>query len=307
MAYAHTVLGPIPTTELGFTLPHEHVLVDFVGADQVSPDRYEVEDVLRVMEPLLAAAGDRGVRTFVDCSPDYLGRDPRLLAELSRRTGLHIITNTGYYKEPYLPPHAFTDSVEELAARWIDEAQNGLGNTGVYPGFIKIAVNPGPLIPVQQKIVRAAARTHLATSLPIASHTANGVAALETLDLLDEEGVSLDRFIVVHTDAEQDRDYHLKIADRGAWVEYDAVGWKPIAEHVELITWFLERRGPSRLLVSHDGGWYWVGKEHGGEQKPFTAIHDELLPALDRAGVSPETIERLFVSNPAAAFAVDAS
>ena len=38
------------------------------------------------------------------------------------------------------------------------EFEEGIDGTGIRPGFIKIAVNPGPLIPIQQKMVRAAAR-----------------------------------------------------------------------------------------------------------------------------------------------------
>ena len=41
-----TVRGPIPPEEMGPTLPHEHVLVDFVGAKEVSRDRYDADDGL---------------------------------------------------------------------------------------------------------------------------------------------------------------------------------------------------------------------------------------------------------------------
>lgn len=299
-----TVLGPIGTEEFGPALPHEHVLCDFIGADQTGPHRWDREAVARVMLPPLREAAALGIRGFVDCSPAYIGRDPVLLRDLSRATGLHILTNTGYYKGPYLPSHAFTDTPDELAARWIREVEEGIDGTDVRPGFIKIAVNPGPLLPVQQTILRAAARAQRRTGLTIACHTAHPVAGLAALDLLEEEGAPLDRFIVVHTDAIEDRSVHLELWDRGAWIEYDAIGWKPVEWHAELVGWFLEQRGPERLLLSHDAGWYWAGEPDGGTQKPFTPLVGALLPLLRERGVPEEALHQLVVVNPARAFAV---
>lgn len=299
-----TVLGPIPAGDLGPALPHEHVLCDFIGADRTGPHRWDRDAVARVMLPLLQEAAALGIRGFVDCSPAYIGRDPVLLRDLSRASGLHILTNAGYYKEPYLPPHALTDTPDKLAARWVREAEEGIEGTDVRPGFIKIAVNPGPLLPVQETIVRAAARAQQQTGLAIACHTAHPVAGLAALDLLEEEGAPLDRFIVVHTDAIEDRAVHLELRDRGAWIEYDAIGWKPLDWHADLIEWFLEQRGPEWLLLSHDAGWYWAGEPGGGTQKPFTPLVRDLLPLLRERGVSEDVLHQLLISNPARAFAV---
>lgn len=299
-----TVRGPIPAEQLGRTLPHEHVLVDFIGAEQVGRHRYEPDEVCHVMLPYLSEARAQGWTGFVDCTPAYLGRDPELLRRLSETTDLHILTNTGYYKEPYLPPHAFTDTVDELADRWVREFEEGIDGTGIRPGFIKIAVNPGPLVPIQQKIVRAAARAHRRTGLAVASHTVAGVAALEELDLAAKEGMDVGRLIVVHADGEPDRSFHREIARRGAWVEFDGIGWRPIVEHVELIIEFLEQCGPDRLLLSHDAGWYWVGEPNGGQQRPFMPLAAELLPALAARGVPPAVLEQLVRENPARAFSV---
>ena len=117
----------------------------------------------------------------MECTPAYLGRDPVLLQRLSRAASLQILTNTGYYgaaNDKFLPPHAFTESADQLAARWIREARDGIDGTGVRPAFMKIGVDAGPLSAVDEKLVRAAARTHRATGLPIYSHTGNGIAAL---------------------------------------------------------------------------------------------------------------------------------
>src|SRR3954447_10882443 len=87
-----TVRGPIPPEEMGPTLPHEHVLVDFVGAKAASRDRYDADEVFRIALPHLRRVRDQGIRTLVDCTPAYLGRDPALLRRLSEASGVNILT-----------------------------------------------------------------------------------------------------------------------------------------------------------------------------------------------------------------------
>ena len=157
------------------------MLVDFIGADRVSPSRYDRDAAFARALPHLERIYTLGCRTLVECTPAYLGRDPELLRRLSRASKLHILTNTGYYgaaNDKFLPPHAFTEDADQLAARWIREARDGIDGTGIIPAFMKIGVDAGPLSDVDRKLVRAAARTHRATGLPIYSHTGNGIAAL---------------------------------------------------------------------------------------------------------------------------------
>jgi phosphotriesterase-related protein len=117
-----TVLGPIDPGRMGLTLPHEHVLVDFVGADRVSRDRYHADEVVDVALPQLERVRRQGVRTLVECTPAYLGRDPALLRRLSEATGLHLVTNTGYYGAnggKHLPGHSTTESADALVLGYV--------------------------------------------------------------------------------------------------------------------------------------------------------------------------------------------
>ena len=84
-----TVRGPIPPGEVGPTLPHEHVLVDFVGAKEASRDRYDADEVYRIALPHLRRIRAQGIRTLVDCTPAYLARDPALLRRLAESSGLN--------------------------------------------------------------------------------------------------------------------------------------------------------------------------------------------------------------------------
>ena len=311
MPNVQTVLGPIAADAFGFALVHEHVMCDFIGAAATSPARWDRQTVARTMLPYLRQIRERGVTGFVDCTPAYIGRDVELLRHLSVESGLHIVTNTGYYgaaHDKFLQEHAFRESADELAARWVRAWEDGIEETGIRPGFIKIGVDPAQgeparLSEVDRKIVRAAARAQLRTGLVVASHTAQGAAALEQIDLFEDEGADPTRLIIVHADAEPDASTHFTIAARGAWVEYDGIGWRPIVEHLALLPPIIERHA-DRLLLSMDAGWYWVGEPEGGKIRDYNALTDELLPALREMGTTEETIWHLLVENPARAFAL---
>jgi len=295
-----TVCGPLPPEELGVTLMHEHILVDFIGADRVSRKRYDPEAVFQAALPPLQQLRELGGQTLVECTPMYLGRDPALLRRLSEASGIHLLTNTGQYKEPFLPPATFTLSAEDLAQSWIAEAREGMEGTGIRPGVIKVAVNDGAqLIPIQEKIVRAAARTHAATGLPIAAHTGSGPVE-HVLAVLAEEKVAAEAFIWVHAQAESDVARLARIAERGAWIELDGIAPGSVAQHVALVLALLERELGGRVLVSHDAGWYHVGEEGGGAFRPFDTLFTAFLPALRQEGVPEEGITQLLVDNPRA-------
>src|SRR5829696_5995403 len=92
-----TVLGPITPDELGMTLAHEHCVVDFLGAEKAKAPRHDADEGFLTILPQLKSLKERGCRTFVECTPNYIGRDVRLLKRLATASGLHILTNTGYY------------------------------------------------------------------------------------------------------------------------------------------------------------------------------------------------------------------
>ena len=188
-----TVRGRINANDLGFTLSHEHILVDFIGAEKVNEGRYNADEVFATALPFLKDVKQKGCSTFVDCTPAYIGRDVQLLQRLSNASGLNIVSTTGYYgaaQEKYLPQHAYSETAEQLAARWIDEWKNGIDGSSIKPGLIKSGVDKTPLSEVQQKIIDAAALTHLATGLTIGIHTGSGDAANEELKILERRGVA---------------------------------------------------------------------------------------------------------------------
>ena len=302
-----TVNGPMAPAQMGTTLPHEHVLVDFIGAADVSPDRYDRDEVFETVLPHIQQFRELGGQTLIECTPAYLGRDPLLLKRLSEAAGLHILTNTGYYgarDDTFLPPHAFTESPDQLAARWIREWEDGIDGTGIRPGFMKIGVDGGALSDVDRKLVQAAARTHRKTGLTIAAHTGPAEAAFEELAVLDREGVDPSAWIWVHAHAERDMTRHVEAAQRGAWVEFDGLRPDRIERHVALAANMKEHGALHRTLISHDAGWYRVGEPSGGTFRPYDTLFTAFLPALKNTGFTDAEIHQVLVTNPAEAFAV---
>jgi phosphotriesterase-related protein len=242
-----------------------------------------------------------GVKSIFDCTPAFLGRDVILLKILSRESGLQIITNTGYYGavgNKYLPPWAFTETAEQLAARWIDEFENGIDATPVKPGFIKISVDASEkLSDVHQKLVRAAAITHLKTGLTIFSHTGPAHAAFQEIEILKQAGVHPSAFVWVHAQNEKEKTLFTKAAKMGAWVSLDGIGWGDVDDYTDLLVKLKKAGLLNRVLISHDAGWY-KPDEPEGEFKGYTNIFTGLIPKLKQNGFEQKDIDQLLNQNP---------
>jgi phosphotriesterase-related protein len=302
-----TVTGEIPASAIGKTLHHEHILVDFIGADSTGTHRWDKEEVITKVLPYLNEIKKMGYKTLVECTPAYIGRDPELMKMLSEKSGIQIITNTGYYSAvggKFIPEHGFTETAEQLAARWIDEAKNGIEGTGITPGFIKIAVERKPLEENNRKVVEAACITHKETGLVIMSHTGLAVPAFQQLEILKAHGVHPSAFIWTHADNEKDYNKHLEAAKMGAWIAFDKFEPKHTDRFIEF-TQMMKKEGlMDKILFSHDAGWYKPEEPGGGSFRAFTDIENYLIPALLQNGFSQPDIYQIFTVNPAEAFKV---
>ncbi len=290
--------APLCAAPAGSILVHEHVLVDFIGAGEIRPGRYDPNEVFRLARPKLEEVKRLGCRRLQECTPNFLGRDPKLLARLADATGLEIWTNTGIYgaaNHKYVPTFARSESAAELARRWIAEATVGLD--GLRPRFIKTGVNRAPLHELDRKLVRAAAIASRETGLTIASHTSGGAAAVEQLDILASEKVSPAKFVWVHAQNEKDHAFHARVAQAGAWVEFDGIREASHAWHLECLRFLAAGNLLERALISQDSGWYRVGEPEGGDYRGYTWLYTHFLPALDPAWVGP-----LMRDHPVAAF-----
>lgn len=302
-----TVNGPVSTTQMGTSLVHEHILVDFIGADSIDEKRWNKENVVQVVLPYLRKIKALGCQTFIECTPAFLGRDPLLLRALSDSSGLNILTNTGIYgagNNKFVPRYAFDETADQLAARWTDEWKNGIGGTGIRPGFIKIGVGPDGLSDLHRKIVTAAARTHLNTGLTIASHTGPALPAFEEIEILKKEGISPTAFIWVHAQNESDLTAHVRAAAMGAWISLDGIDENNIDRYITMIENLKMHGFLDKVLLSHDAGWYHPGEENGGHFRGYSALFEKLVPELRKEKFSEKDINQILVLNPAEAFMV---
>jgi phosphotriesterase-related protein len=314
--YIMTVNGPESPGKMGITLEHEHILVDFIGADSIGYFRWNRDSVIQKVLPIVLEAKERGVKTIIESTPAWLGRDPLLLKSLSRTAGINFITNTGYYgavNNKYIPESFFQLNAEELAGLWINEFEKGIEDTSIKPGFIKIGVNPDDtLSDAHIKIITAAGLTHLKTGLVIASHTGPDNPALAQIAILKEMGVDPSAFIWIHAQGGT-QEGNIRAAKDGAWISLDNIRKRDGAETGShgTVEWYaariieMKKNGLlSKVLISHDSGWYDPAKPGGGTINGYNDIFDYFIPVLKAQGMTDDEIDQILVKNPQEAFKI---
>lgn len=302
-----TVRGAVSPDKLGVMLPHEHLFSNF-GEDPAEPPVYDEPALLEAVIPYARRVKALGCGALADATAAWFGRSPRLLRIISEKTGLHILTNTGYYgaaSDRYVPRHAFEENAAQLAARWVKEWREGIGGTGIRPGFLKIGVDGGPLSEIDAKLVRAAAIAHRDSGLTIAVHTGgNPEAAMRQLAILREEGVSPQAWIWVHANQVKkgEESALMEAAEAGGWISLDGLDEGSEERHLELVLLLREKRHLPRLLLSHDGNSFRAGGKR--PERPYTLLFESFVPRLRKAGLKAAEMEQLTKGNPARAFTV---
>jgi phosphotriesterase-related protein len=303
MKQLYTTLGPLPKDRLGMILPHEHVFVDLRTPDQPGYAEADPAEVVALMAPQIEAIMAQGITALVECSTGGVGRRADIDLAVSKATGFPIVVPTGNYREPWIPQWVRDASEAELEAWMIKELDEGMDDTGVRAGWIKLSAGDDGITPLEARILRAAARAGTATGAIIGSHTIKSRVVMDQLDIIEAEGYRADRFISIHTQAEPDFAMHKAVAARGAWIEYDHVGRDPDEEVCALILKALDADLGSQLLLSHDLGWFDPAQPGGGVPRPYTVLVDRMLPQLRAAGVDEATITLLTHNNPFEAYA----
>jgi phosphotriesterase-related protein len=306
MARVNSVLGAIDEGELGFTLMHEHILVADWAMRRAFADWVERDALVAEAVRQLRAARERGVQSIVDATPLDLGRDIDLLREVSERAEMPIIAATGLYY--YEPPWLQNWEVERIVGYLLRDIERGIQGSGSRAGIIKAATGPAGLTPANRKSLQIAARLQLASGLPITTHTeAAQRTGLAQQDLFEQEGVALGRVVIGHCGDTDDLDYLEGILRRGSLLGMDRFGSEPIFptdRRIATVAALCQRGWADRLLLSHDHSCFidWRPAEVTRARTPrrsFWHIADDILPALLRAGVTPEQVRAMTVTNPA--------
>jgi phosphotriesterase-related protein len=304
LAEVITTLGAKSAGELGKILPHEHVFVDLRTWDKPGYAEADAADVIKLMAPELERIKKLGFTAIVECSTVGVGRRADLDRAVSEATDFPIVVPTGIYREPWVPPFGHEWSEDRLFNWMLSELNEGIEESGVRAGWIKLSAGDEGITETEAKILRAAARAGAKTNAVIGSHTIKGRVVLEQLDIIERSGYSASRFISIHTQAEPDFSLNLDVARRGAWIEYDGIGgWGEDETYVENINRVLDAGFGEQLLLSHDRGWYDPALPGGGTPKPYTYLSEVFLPKLEASGVDRGTIDGIITDNPFRAFA----
>lgn len=298
-----TTLGPLTADQLGMILPHEHVFVDLRTPDQPGYAQAEAADVVALMAPEIEKIKALGITALVECSTGGVGRRADLDLAVSKATNFPIVVPTGNYREPWIPDWVASATEAELEAWMVRELEERFDEADYRAGWIKISAGDDGITLLEARILRAAARAGQRTGAIIGSHTIKGRVVMDQLDIIEAEGYRADRFISIHTQAEKDFGLNLAVAERGAWIEYDNIGWVDDSEPLPLILKVIEAGRITQLMLSHDMGWYDPAQPGGGTPRPYTHLSQSLLPKLRAAGVSDAQIVQLTHTNPFEAYA----
>ena len=306
-----TATGAVEPEDLGRVLMHEHLVVLDAERDENYPWLGEPWDETRGNAHIvgeLEALRAEGFDTIVDVTVVPMGRRLSRVRELSERSGVRVVVATGLYFFDTLPgPYAGLqrpdgrDPIEELLVRDIREGAPG---TGIRSGIIKCAVDRPGLTPDVDMVLRASARAHRRTGVPITTHTNAGArTGLDQQRVFREEGVEPSRVVVGHCDDSTDLDYLERLIEGGSYLGMDRLGTNmdpPRAERIATIAILCERGYADRLVLSHDYPAFhnWGPSTGGLVPDTYMPVPREVLPALAERGVSPDQIEQMLVLNP---------
>ncbi len=314
MTFVRTVLGDIDPSELGVTYAHEHLIIDGGRPVQMVPD-FDLGDV-DTMAAEVSAAVEVGLRSVVDAMPCDAGRSAEKLAELARRTGIHVVAPTGLHHDRYYGPTHWSAriTVDELAELFALDVTDGIDaydyagpvvrRTPYRAGVIKVAGSEGGPSARDRRVFEAAAEAHRRTGVPILTHCEGGTGALEQVGLLAGCGVDPSHVVVSHVDKVVDRGYHREILSTGAFAEYDqAFRWgdRPNGT-IQLLTWMAEDGLADRIVLGMDAARRRYYVVYGGTPG-LPWLLASFVPAMAVAGIDAATRQALFVANPARAYA----
>ena len=268
-------------------------------------DNYVLADEALALKEVLEFR-KHGGGTIVEVTNIGIKRDASALRRVAKATGLNIVMGSGYYQRVYHPEDMDDRSVDELTDEIVADVVVGVADTGIRSGIIgEIGVNGGPLRPDEVKSIQAAARASRLTGAAISFHRGGaGAERRETLNIVGEEGVDLDRVILGHSDEiVGDFDLMIELLERGVYVQFDLLGREgsltesETSQVAKAIPELLDAGFEDRILLSHDVCWKVHLKHYGGHGYSF--ILEKFIPHLHENGVTPAQTEKLMVENPA--------
>ena len=303
MTFIRTILGDIAPAELGVCYGHEHVIGKPPATAPASDLDFTNEDAAIRELGLYKLAGGNALIEM--STPDY-GRAAAAMVRVSRATGIHLVAATGYNKDKFSLPFTRDASVEEMTARFVADIETGMDGTSARAGLVKASANLNEISAAEEKLYRAAARTHRQTGAPISTHSEAGTMMLEQVALFREEGVDLSHVVIGHVDRFLDIDLHRRLAESGVNLSYDQFAkekYYPDSERIRVIRQLVDEGFGGQILLAGDMAKhsYWPSYNTGGGPG-LTFILWRILPWMREEGMPEAAIGAMLVDNPARIF-----
>ena len=320
MAGVSTVRGSVDASRLGVTLMHEHIFVLDTEINTNYPEAWGDEDsrvagAVRRLNELKAC----GVETIVDLTVIGLGRYIPCILKIAAQTELNIVVATGIYTYCDLPhyfqyrgPGTALGGDELIADMFVRDIEHGIGDTGVRAGILKCATDAPGLTRGVERILRATAQAQKRTGVPISTHThARRRVGLDQQRIFREEGVDLSRVVIGHSGDTTDLDYLEELIANGSYLGMDRFGIDSILsfeDRVNTVARMCARGHAAKMVLSHDAACFnhWLPEQELPRLLPrwhYLHIHNDVIPALKREGVTDHQLHTMLVENPRRIFA----
>ncbi len=331
--FVHTVLGPVPAAELGWTDIHEHILCNLSPNAQPDPgspqlltapvtvqcagilshNPLSMADNLVLSDEALAAeelafCGKAGITAIVDPTTRQFGREPAALRRISNVAGIHLIASTGRYVQSFLPETERGRSVEDLEEEMLREVTEGMDGSGVRAGIIGELGTSEIIHPDEERTLVAAGRVNRRTGAPLMVHTdPHSRVAPRALALLERAGADLRRVSICHIDSSfLEKEYLEAILATGAFVELDTFGenfclhpgYGPSdLDRIKMLLGLLDRGFVRQVMLGCD--LCMKSRLHAFGGWGYDHLPTNVLPAMRRLGIGAADLEAMLRDNPA--------
>jgi phosphotriesterase-related protein len=308
------VKGPVDAADLGLTLIHEHLRFRDEAVAVNWPGRYDETAEMDAALGATRSAQGHGVKTIVDPTAMFGGRDVGFMRRVSEETGVNVVACTGIYTYDYLPHYFENRDADAIAKHFIDDIVDGCQETEIKAAFLKCAADAAGVTENVEKVHRACARASLETGAPIMAHSMPAVSTgPRQVEIFLEEGVAPEKIQIAHCGDSPDPDYVEALLDQGVYAGLDRYGldmYLPINKRNEVTAELLRRGHAERLVISQDHcatiDWFPPEVVEQMIDSPaihnwsFTLVFEEIIPWLRDAGVMDDDVfETIFVANPA--------
>jgi phosphotriesterase-related protein len=293
---------------------HEHV---FILSPDITANYPEVwgdeakreDDAVRRLNELKS----RGVDSIVDLTVIGMGRYIPRIMRVAAATDLNILVATGVYTYNDVPmyfhftgPGGALGDDEPMVDMFVRDIEHGIADTGVKAAILKCATDEPGVTPGVERVLRAVAKAHRLTGVPISTHThAATRRGLEQQRIFADEGVDLTRVVIGHSGDTTDLDYLEELIGNGSYIGMDRFGvdvFLPFEDRVNTVARMCDRGHANKMVLSHDAACFmdWVPEQllPALPNWHYLHIHNDVIPALKERGVTDEQLTTMLVDNP---------